>query len=303
MKRILITGATSWIGSEVEAHLAAFPGRYGVERVSLRGDAWKERSWEGFDSVLHAAAVVHEGEKAGDMGGLYDEVNVALTREAALKAKADGVPHFAFLSSFSVYGAEEGGVEEVGADTEARPSTFYGKSKLAAERALEPLAEPGFAIAVLRAPLVYGPGCGKGNFPRLAKLARVSPVFPDVGNKRSMLYSRSLAELVRLLAEDGRGGLFLPQDAEHVGTSELVRLLAEAQGRGIRLSRALGAAVGPLARVNSTFGKLFGNARYALEASECGYDYRVAGLEEAVRASIGTTTREEDADGVSTLQN
>ena len=47
MKRILITGATSWIGSEVEAHLAAFPGGYGVERVSLRGDAWKERSWEG----------------------------------------------------------------------------------------------------------------------------------------------------------------------------------------------------------------------------------------------------------------
>lgn len=34
MKRILITGATSWIGSEVEAHLAAFPGMYGVERVS-----------------------------------------------------------------------------------------------------------------------------------------------------------------------------------------------------------------------------------------------------------------------------
>ena len=73
MKRILITGATSWIGSEVEAHLAAFPGMYGVERVSLRGDAWKDRSWEGFDSVVHLAAVVHESGKAGGMGGLYDE--------------------------------------------------------------------------------------------------------------------------------------------------------------------------------------------------------------------------------------
>lgn len=303
MRRILITGATSWIGSEVEAHLAAFPGRYGVERVSLRGDAWKERSWEGFDSVLHLAAVVHEGEKAGDMGGLYDEVNVALAREAALKAKAEGVPHFAFLSSFSVYGAEEGGVEEVDLSTEPRPVTFYGKSKLAAERALEPLAGDDFAIAVLRAPLVYGPGCEKGNFPRLAKFARVSPVFPDVGNRRSMVYSRNLAELVRLLVEDGRGGLFLPQDAEHVRTSELVRLLAEAQGRRVHLSRALGAIVEPIARTSPTLGKLFGNARYSLEASECGYDYRVAGLEEAVRASIGKTTREEDADGVSTLQN
>ena len=286
MKRILITGATSWIGSEVEAHLAAFPGRYGVERVSLRGDAWKESSWEGFDSVLHAAAVVHEGEKAGGMGGLYDEVNVALVRQAALKAKTEGVPHFAFLSSFSVYGAEEGGVEEVDLGAVPRPSTLYGKSKLAAERVLEPLAEPGLAVAVLRAPLVYGPGCSKGNFPRLAKLARVSPVFPDVDNARSMLYSRSLAELVRLLVEEGRGGLFLPQDAEHVRTSEMVRLLAEAQGRSIRLSRALGAAVGPLARVSPIFGKLFGGARYSLEASECGLDYRVANLEEAVRMSV-----------------
>ncbi|WP_101723333.1 NAD-dependent epimerase/dehydratase family protein [Eggerthella timonensis] len=291
MKRILITGATSWIGSEVEAHLATFPGRYVVERVSLRGDAWRERSWEGFDSVLHLAAVVHEGEKAGDMGGLYDEVNVALTSSAALKAKVEGVPHFVFLSSFSVYGAEEGGVEEVGLATEPRPATFYGKSKLAAERALEPLAGDGFAISVVRAPLVYGTGCEKGNFPRLAKLARVVPVFPDVDNVRSMLYSRSLAELVRLLAEDGRGGLFLPQDADHVNTSELVRLLAEAQGRRVHLSRALGAIAAPLASASPTLGKLFGDARYALEASECGYGYRVATLEEAVRASVGGDSR------------
>lgn len=287
MKRILITGATSWIGSEVAAHLATFSDGYEIERISLRGEEWKDRSWEGFDSVLHTAAVVYEGEKAGDMGGLYDEVNVALACEAALKSKAEGVPHFAFLSSFSVYGAEEGGVEEVGLRTEPRPATLYGKSKLAAERALGPLAGSGFAIAVLRAPLVYGPGCERGNFPRLARLARTSPVFPDVDNRRSMLYSRSLAELVRLLAEDGRGGLFLPQDAEHVSTSEMVRLLAEAQGHGIRLSRALGAVVGPLARTSPTLGKLFGSARYALEASECGYDYRVAGLDEAVWASVG----------------
>lgn len=101
-----------------------------------------------------------------------------------------------------------------------------------------------------------------------------------------MLYSRSLAELVRLLVEEGRGGLFLPQDAEHVRTSEMVRLLAEAQGAASRLSRALGAAVGPLARVSPIFGKLFGGARYSLEASECGLDYRVANLEEAVRMSV-----------------
>lgn len=295
MKRILITGATSWIGSEVEAHLATFPGMYEVERVSLRGDAWKERSWEGFDSVLHLAGIASSSASGAKAETEYRRANVELTVDAAAKAKADGVPHFVLMSSIYVYVDGSTEREAIAADTVPHPETVYGRSKLAAETAATSLAGPGFEVAVLRSPLVYGPGCS-GNFELLAKLARVAPVFPDVDNERSMLYSRSLAELVRLLVEDGRGGLFLPQDADHVRTSELVRLLAEAQGRGIHLSRALGAAAGAAARLGGPFGRLFGNLSYALDASECGNEYRVATLEEAVGKSIEERVPSSDVD-------
>ena len=237
--------------------------------------------------MVHLAAVVHESGKAGGMGGLYDEVNVALVRQAALKAKTEGVPHFALPEL--VLGLRGRGGGRGGGRPRRGAAPLDPLRQEQARRRAGPRAAGGAGLRGRRAagaPRVR-PWLLEGQFPRLAKLARVSPVFPDVDNARSMLYSRSLAELVRLLVEEGRGGLFLPQDAERVRTSEMVRLLAEAQGRSIRLSRALGAAVGPLARVNPTFGKLFGGARYSLEASECGLDYRVATLEEAVRESVG----------------
>lgn len=285
MKRILITGATSWIGSEVEARLATFPGMYEVERVSLRGEAWKERSWEGFDSVLHTAGVASSSASGVKAEAEYHRTNVELAADAAAKAKADGVPHFALMSSIYVYVDGSTEREAITAETIPAPATVYGRSKLEAERLVSALAGTGFEVAVIRSPMVYGPGCS-GNFALLAKLARLAPVFPDVNNGRSMIYSRSLAELVRLLVEDGRGDLFLPQDAKPARTSELVHLLAEVQGRRIHLSRALGSAARAAARLGGSFGRLFGDLFYAPEASECGYSYRVATLEEAVRASV-----------------
>lgn len=285
MKRILITGATSWIGSEVEAHLAAFPGRYGVERVSLRGDAWKERSWEGFDSVLHLAGISSSSASGAKAEAEYRRANVELAADVAAKAKADGVPHFILMSSIYVYVDGSTEREAITADTVPHPATVYGRSKLGAERAIAAMTTDGFKVAAIRSPLVYGPGCS-GNFALLARLARVSPAFPDVDNARSMICSKNLAELVRLLVEERGGGTFLPQDAERMRTSELVRLLAEAQGRRIRLSRALGAAAGAAARLGGPFGRLFGDLSYTLEASECGYEYRMATLAEAMNISI-----------------
>lgn len=285
MKRILITGATSWIGSEVEAHLAAFPGRYGVERVSLRGDAWKERSWEGFDSVLHAAGIASSSVSGAKAELEYRRANVELAADAAAKAKADGVSHFMLMSSIYVYVDGSTEREAIAADTVPRPGTVYGRSKLEAERAVAPLAGTGFEVAVVRSPLVYGPGCS-GNFALLAKLARMSPVFPDVDNARSMIFSRNLAELVRLLVEERGDGTFLPQDAEHVRTSELVRLLAEVQGTRIRLSSLLGDVARPFLADKGILGRLFGNLRYDLSTTGSVYDYRLTSLEESVRKSF-----------------
>lgn len=285
MKRILITGATSWIGSEVEAHLAAFPGRYGVERVSLRGDAWKERSWEGFDSVLHLAALSLEGLAALEQ---CLSVNRNLTVEVAKKARAEGVSQLIFTSTMHVYGAGSPGSvsEPITLETEPCPISPYGISKLEGERALADFAEDGFGIATLRPPLVYGPGCS-GNFALLAKLARTTPIFPEVDNRRSMIFSRNLAELIRLIMEDGRTGLFLPQDQEPIRTSDLVALLATAQGSRVRLSKSLAPAARAAARYSEKARKVFGSSWYRSDASDCGLRYRLYSLGTSVQITLG----------------
>ena len=287
MKRILITGATSWIGSEVEAHLAAFPGRYGVERVSLRGDAWKERSWEGFDSVLHLAALSLVGPAALEQ---CLSVNRDLTVEVAKKARAEGVSQLIFTSTMHVYGTGSPGSvsEPITLETEPSPISPYGMSKLEGERALAVFAEDGLGVATLRPPLVYGPGCC-GNFALLAKLARTIPVFPEVDNRRSMIFSRNLAELIRLIVEDGRTGLFLPQDQEPIRTSDLVALLATAQGSRVRLSKSLAPTARAAARYNEKARKMFGNSWYRPDASDCGLNYRPYSLGASIQITLGNS--------------
>ena len=71
--------------------------------------------------------------------------------------------------------------------------------------------------------MVYGKSC-KGNYQRLAKLAVKTPIFPDIENKRSMVYIDNLCEFVRLIDDCG-AGLYFPQNEEYVKTSDMVRLM------------------------------------------------------------------------------
>lgn len=154
MKKILITGKTSWIGDELERHLQGFPNAYVVERISLRDPLWESADWDGYDSIVHTAAIAHDGEE--DKGRVQD-INVELTRKVGLKAKRHGIRHMIFLSSFHVYGADENGEVIVEAGIEPNPITPYGKSKLAAEGQLEELQDEGFSVAILRPPSYTAP--------------------------------------------------------------------------------------------------------------------------------------------------
>ncbi len=232
MKRILITGANSYIGTSVEKWLSQWPDKYTVDTIDMIDGKWRKESFAGYDVVFHVAGIAHirETKKNRD---LYYKVNRDLAYETAKKAKAEGVNQFIFLSSMSVYGVDNGVINK---NTPLNPKSNYGKSKLQAEKLIKPLCDDNFKVAILRPPMVYGKGC-KGNYPKLAKLAVKIPVFPYVDNRRSMIYIDNLCEFVRLLIDNGSRGLFFPQNDEYVNTSEMVKLIAEVHGKKIILTK------------------------------------------------------------------
>ncbi len=256
MTRLLITGAGSYIGQETAAHWQAATGQ-APRTVDVRGEAWREISFQGYDAVLHVAGIAHRRETEEEAQEYY-AVNRDLAVAVAKKAKAEGVRQFVFLSSMSVYGLTTG---HITAQTAPCPGTHYGKSKLQAERALGALAAESFAVAVLRPPMVYGKGC-RGNYPRLSALVQKALLFPKVGNRRSMLYIDVLTAFLTRLMESGRGGLFFPQNSEYVSTDDLVREIARARGKRVWQFRGLGWLLHLLAPRVAVVGKLFGSLTY-----------------------------------------
>lgn len=218
MKRILITGANSYIGTSFEKYIAEnFPNDYVVDTVDMIDGGWREKSFAGYDSVFHVAGIAHQKETKKN-AHLYYEVNRDLAIETARKAKSDGVKQFIFLSSMSVYGLDTGVITR---QTSPNPRSHYGKSKWEAEQAITPLTDENFKVCILRPPMVYGPGC-KGNYQTLVKIAALSPVLPNYFNQRSMVQIDLLSEFVRQSISKTSAGFFIPQDKENVCTSEMM---------------------------------------------------------------------------------
>ena len=260
MKKILITGAGSYIGESFARYLRQFPDSYQTETVDMIDGSWREKDFSGFDAVYHVAGIAHIQETA-ENAHLYYEVNRDLAVETAKKAKTEGVPQFVFLSSMSVYGMEEGCITR---DTMPAPKSNYGKSKLQAEAGLEELKSESFRIAVLRPPMVYGEGC-KGNYRSLVKFAKLLPVFPDYPNKRSMLHIDGLCEAVKKIVDSQGEGLYLPQDESYVCTCRMVQGIARDLGKNMKLLKVLNPAVELVKRFTAMGRKAFGDLYYEKE--------------------------------------
>ena len=279
MKKILITGADSYIGTSLEAYLRDKP--YEITTLDVREERWREASFSGFDTVLHVAAIVHQKERP-EMEALYFRVNRDLALEAARKAKAEGVRQFILMSSMSVYGIDTGVITP---ETLPQPVSFYGKSKLAAEELLQKEADEGFKVCILRPPMVYGPGC-KGNFQTVVKLVKRSPVFPQLRNQRSMIHIDNLCEFLKLCVDRGESGLFFPQNREYMQTSRMARTIAGKLGRRVFFSRLIGFAVRLTIPFLSLTKKAFGTLIYR-DTERHDYCYCIRSNTDSVKDSVG----------------
>lgn len=257
MKRILITGADSYIGTHIEAYLGRFPEQYETVTLPMQAHTPDEYDFHGADAVVHVAAIVHRKETK-DAQPLYDAVNRDLAVAVAEKAKREGVKQFVLFSTMAVYGMIEGTIT---GGTAVNPKTQYARSKLEAERRVAPLADDAFCVTILRPPMVFGPGA-KGNPARLERLAEKLPFCPDFKNRRSMVSIDTLCREIRALLDAPRSGVFFPQEKEPVSTCDLIAQMMREQGRTPKRSKLLNPAI-RLARACTSAGKkAFGDLIY-----------------------------------------
>lgn len=258
MKRILITGSGSYIGTSFENWVGQWLDKYQVDTIDMRGNEWKDKPFSSYDVIYHIAAIVHVKENDTEK---YFSVNRDLAAEVAKKAKAEGVKQFIFLSTMGVYGIETGFIDE---KTKPKPKTPYAQSKLEAESLLSELADDDFKVAILRPPIVYGKDC-RGNYPRLAGMALKLPIFAKVKNERSMIFIDNLSEFVRLAIDKEVSGRFFPQNKEYVNTTKLVQSIAKAHGKELKATRLFNPFVSLGIKMSETFGKVFGSFTYDMK--------------------------------------
>ena len=107
MKRVLITGASSYIGESVKAYLLREPECFSVDVMDTIGLRPEPGMFNGYDTVFNIAGIAHVRETDANRH-LYYEINRDLVVEIARAAKESNVRQFVLLSTMSVYGKTEG---------------------------------------------------------------------------------------------------------------------------------------------------------------------------------------------------
>ena len=269
IRSVLVTGANGFIGTAVMARLAQMPGIKPVAAVrqperwtgpgrAVAYDLFAEAlpALSGIEAIVHCAARVHVmTDTVENPLSAYRNANTHATARLAAQAAASGVKRFVFISTIKVNGETTRGRGPFTAEDTPAPQDPYGQSKLEAEQALDRLAgTSGLEVAIIRPPLVYGPGV-KANFKTMMKaLAWGWPLpFGALHNRRSMIAVQNLADLAAHCAIASTAtGTFLARDAEQPTTTELMAALAEALGRRPRL---VPVPAGTLRLAGKLFGK------------------------------------------------
>jgi UDP-glucose 4-epimerase len=295
LRRYYVTGGSGFIGRRICRRLSekgqvrilcrrACDGPWtGADAVDLSRDPLPSGALESVDTVIHLAARTHAVDETGDTDQLYRSINVDGTRKLLEAASAAGVRRFVLMSSVKAMG--ESADEAQNESSPADPSTWYGRTKLAAEQLV---LQGGFVQepVVLRPALVYGPGV-RGNLERMIDSVRSGrfPSVPEVGNRRSLVHVDDVAAAVDLAADaaGAAGRVFIVTDGRPVSTREMFEWISGGLNRPVPSRTYPLVLFRTLSRIGDTVGrirgrrwifdseaydKLFGSAWYDASAIE-----------------------------------
>jgi len=249
--QVLITGASGFLGQALCRRLRA--DGHLVTALSRHAPKVSEEPWvqvqryedagsllAGPSCVVHLAARVHVMKDAvADPLGEFRKANVDLTLNLARQAAQAGVRRFIFISSVKVNGEETVANHPFTAEDPPRPQDPYGISKMEAEEALRALAaHTGMEVVIIRPPLVYGPGV-RANFEALIRVVARGVPLPlgAIQNMRSLVTLDNLVDVIASCISHPQAAnqTFMVSDGEDVSTPDLIRRVAQAMDRPVRV--------------------------------------------------------------------
>lgn len=285
MKKVMLIGIGGYIGGKFTEYINENYPDWQVDAVDSMNCKWVDADFTGYDAVYNVSGLAHANARQGTEEQYY-AVNGQLPIDVAIKAKAEGVPLFIQMSSMIVYGdmSDLGGEKIISDDIVPTEPTIYGKSKMMAERGLQLLVDKNFQVAIIRPPLIYSESA-RDNFPRLVNFAKKMPIFPKLKNQQSMIYVDNLCELIRLIVEHNKGGIYFPQQEVYIETSKIVKDIADAVGNKMWQTRLFNPFLKILSKCEklSFIHKAFGSITYDMCISNhFNGNYRVVTYEESI---------------------
>lgn len=266
MKRVLITGLNSYVGTEFKKYIDdLYSDEISVSFVNVRNSKWTEKDFQNYDVLFHVAGIVHNKNKK-DNKKIFYEINRDLTEKIAKKSKENGVKHFIFMSTFSVYGMNSGLINE---STVCHPKNDYGKSKYEAEKKIKEIQDENFKVSIIRSPMIYGPN-SPGNYSRLRNIAINSPIFINSNNERSMVFINVLSDFIAQIIINEKSGTFIPQNIEFIKVKEMIKEISEFHNKKIYFIDIPNFFWGIMMKF-SLFKKVFGELKYTSKSSELLY--------------------------------